>query len=52
MKKLVIAILFALLFAACSSSPKRLLMKNCDKLGDNFYECEEVPAKEIGGRKR
>lgn len=35
-------LILLLLIAGCASSQK-VLMKNCTKLHDNYYECENVP---------
>lgn len=40
------------ILSGCSSAPTKILMKNCDSVGDNLYRCEEIPKKEFGGRNR
>lgn len=40
----LLIILMALSFIGCASSPK-ILMKNCTKVHDDYYECEEIPQK-------
>jgi hypothetical protein len=49
MKYLVL--ILALGVVGCSSTPK-VLMKNCEKLKNGYYECEEIPKKNIGERVR
>lgn len=48
----IVMLILLLALCSCSSAPKKLLMKNCDKVGSNLYECEEIPAKEVGGNRR
>lgn len=51
MKKALIFV--SLLFlAACSSAPVKKLYKNCDAAGGGLFYCEEIPAKEVGGKNR
>lgn len=52
MKTLILALLF-LGLSSCTSNPK-VLMKNCTKIHDDYYECDHVekPMREHGGRNR
>lgn len=43
--------LMVLMLAGCSSAPRKVLMKNCDAVGSGLYECEEIPKKELGGKR-
>jgi uncharacterized lipoprotein YajG len=49
--KSLIALIALSVLAGCSSAPKKVLMKNCDPLGDNYWNCEEVPQKDIQTKK-
>lgn len=40
--KLFTLALILLGLSACSSKPK-IMMKNCEKIHDDYYECEEIP---------
>lgn len=42
----VMGMLLAFFLSGCSSSPK-ILMKNCTKIHDDYYECEDVPKKNL-----
>ena len=46
MKYNILIIGLAFILNSCSSSPK-VIMKDCKKLQDDFYECSEVPQKPI-----
>jgi hypothetical protein len=43
MKKL--CLLLIVVFAGCSSAPRKVLMKNCEDAGGGFYYCEVIPPK-------
>lgn len=42
--KFVIMAILALSLVGCSSTPAKVLMKNCTRLQDDFYSCEEIPS--------
>lgn len=45
--KILFVILAVSMLAGCSSTPTKYLMKNCEAVGDNLYECEEIPQKDF-----
>jgi starvation-inducible outer membrane lipoprotein len=40
--KMIYCAILAVLLAGCASNPK-IMMKNCTKIHDDYYECDEVP---------
>lgn len=43
MKYLLAFVLIAIYCAACASGPTKILMKNCDDMGNGVFSCEEIP---------
>jgi hypothetical protein len=36
-------IIMVLFFVGCSSGPNFIRVKNCNPLGSNLWDCEEIP---------
>lgn len=49
MKKVLFVAMLSLL-SACSSAPRKVLMKNCEESGKSsgLFYCEEIPKNDIG----
>lgn len=49
MKYVLLMMVFVL--SACSSAPTKILVRHCQSLGDDLYDCEMIPKKDFTGRK-
>ena len=52
--KYLILVMIAFTIGGCASNPK-VLMKNCTKIHDDYFECDPIPEKPVhehGGRFR
>ena len=50
MKMSFCLVLLAML-TGCASGPTRIMVRNCKALGSDLYQCEEIPQKEVQGRR-
>jgi uncharacterized lipoprotein YajG len=49
--KYVLVLIALTMFAGCASGPTKILVKNCKAVGSELYTCEEIPKKDIEGRR-
>jgi PBP1b-binding outer membrane lipoprotein LpoB len=47
MKSFILVVLGILFIAGCASKPVIVRVKNCQALGSDLYDCEQIPARDI-----